>query len=139
MAKMMMMKSAMKAMKAMKMKKTMKKTMKKMAMKKAMKKSVIAKGYKTRAGAARAVFSGRKMKTVGGLTKDKLTKSKTGKIVSKKQQAQGKKVYSKYLAKWTKAVQAARKALGTKGFQAVGGKSTKGQALLKKARSIYKK
>ena len=50
---------------------------KSMAMrKKAMKKSVIAKGYKTRSGAARAVFSGRKMKTVGGLTKDKLTKNK---------------------------------------------------------------
>merc|ERR1719335_1842491 len=121
-----------------KMKKMAKKTMKMMA-KKAMKKSVVAKGYKTRAGAARAVFSGRKMKTVGGLTKDKLTKSKSGKIVSKKKQAQGKKVYSKYLAKWNKAVQAARKALGVKGFQAVGGKSTKGQALLKKARSIYKK
>ena len=77
-----------------------------------MKKSVVAKGYKTRAGAARAVFSGRKMKTVGGLTKDKLTKSKSGKIVSKKQQANGKKAYNKYLAKWNKAVQAARKALG---------------------------
>merc|ERR1719222_4093 len=116
-----------------------KKTMKKMAMKKAMKKSVVAKGYKTRAGAARAVFSGRKMKTVGGLTKDKLTKSKSGKIVSKKSQAHGKKVYNKYLAKWNKAVMAARKQLGTKGFVAVGGKTAKGQALLKKARSLYKK
>merc|ERR1719421_567838 len=105
--------------------------------KKAMKKSVIAKGYKTRAGAARAVFSGRKMKTVGGLTKDKLTKSKTGKIVSKKAQANGKKAY-KRISKWTAAVQKARKALNIKGFQAVGGKSAKGQALLKKARSLYK-
>ena len=50
----------------------------------AMKKSVVAKGYKTRAGANRAVFEGRKMKTVGGLKKDALTKSKSGKIVSKK-------------------------------------------------------
>ena len=80
-----------------------------------MKKSVIAKGYKTRAGAARAVFSGRKMKTVGGLTKDKLTKSKSGKIVSKKQQAQGKKAYGKYLAKWTKAVQAEIRSRGWPG------------------------
>ena len=65
--KMMMKKSAMKAKKASGMKKMMKSMAKKkstMMRRKAMKKSVIAKGYKTRAGANRAVFEGRKMKTV---------------------------------------------------------------------------
>ena len=37
------------------------------------------------------------------------------------------------------AVQKARKALGIKGFCAVGGKAGKGKALLAKARSFYKK
>ena len=55
--------------------------------KRAMKKS--AKSYKTVAGANRAVFSGKIMKSKGGLKKDALTKSKAGKIVSKKKQALG--------------------------------------------------
>ena len=48
--------------------------------KKAMKKS--AKSYKTVAGAARAVWTGKISKTKGGLTKSQLMKSKSGKIVS---------------------------------------------------------
>merc|ERR1719313_3275802 len=84
-------------------------------------------------------ISGKLMKSKGGLKKEAFTKSKTGKIVSKKASANGKKIYAKYLLKWNKAVAAARKAMGVKGFQAVGGKSAKGQALLKKARSLYKK
>merc|ERR1719281_1805015 len=116
---MMMMKSAMKA--SMKMKKSMKAMVMKKAMKKrAMKKT--AKSYKTTSGARAAVFSGKIMKSKGGL------------IVSKKASANGKKAY-KRIAKWNAAVQKARKALNIKGFQAVGGKSAKGQALLKKARS----
>merc|ERR1712224_857769 len=100
-----MMKTMKKMASAMKMKKSMKamKMKKSMAMRrKAMKKSVIAKGYKTRAGANRAVFEGRKMKTVGGLKKDALIKNKNGKIVSKKASAKGK------ANKWIKAVQGAR-------------------------------
>merc|ERR1712215_350894 len=116
------MKKAMKVMKGMK--------------RKAMKKSKIAKGKRAKA----SVFRGTKEKTSGGLKKSDLVKSKTGKVVSKKAQANGRKVYQKNgLAKFTKAVMAARKALGIKGFQAVGGKSAKGIALLKKARSLYKK
>ena len=132
-----MMKSMMKKMaSAMKMKKTMKamKMKKSMAMrKKAMKKSVIAKGYKTRAGANRAVFEGRKMKTVGGLKKDNLVKNKNGKIVSKKASAKGKQ------NKWIKAVAKARASLKIKGFSPVGGKTAAGQKLLKLAKSFYKK
>merc|ERR1719311_597268 len=120
----------MKAMKAMKAMKSMK-SMKKKAMKKT------AAKYKTASGARRAVFNGTIMKSKGGLKKEAFTKSKSGKIVSKKASANGKKAY-KRIAKWNAAVQKARKALNIKGFQAVGGKSAKGQALLKKARSLYK-
>merc|ERR1719390_326029 len=107
------------SMKAMKKAKSMRK-------RRAMKVSKIAKGR----GARARVFRGNKEKTVGGLKKGDLTKNKNGKVVSKKARAAGLKRY-KAIAKWTKAVQAARKALGIKGFQAVGGKSAKGQALLK--------
>merc|ERR1719482_1356040 len=110
---------AMKAMKSMK--------------KRAMKKSVVAKGYKTRAGANRAVFEGRKMRTVGGLKKDSLIKNKNGRIVSKKASAKGK------ANKWIKAVSKARASLKLKGFAPIGGKTAAGQKFLKLAKSFYKK
>merc|ERR1712063_111136 len=115
----------MKAMKAMK-------TMK--AMKKAMKKSMVAKGKRAKS----SVFRGTKSKTSGGLTKDKLTKNKAGKVVSKAASAAAKKKYAKGIGLWNKAVMTARKELGIKGFQAVGGKSAQGKALYAKAKSLYK-
>merc|ERR1719394_68447 len=119
---------------AMKSSKAMKKTSK--AVKKAKRVSNIAKGKRARY----VVFKGNKVKTATGLKKSDLIKSKSGKIVSKKQSARGKKIYhTNGIAKFTKAVQQARKALGIKGFVPVGGKTAKGQALLKKARSLYKK
>merc|ERR1719236_231575 len=110
--------------------KSMKKSMKAMKAKKSgMKKrkaakrvSKIAKGKRARA----AVFNGRKEKTYTGLKKSDLVKNKSGKIVTRKASARGKK------NKFINAVAAARRALGIKGFQAVGGKTAKGQALLKK-------
>ena len=55
------------------------KVMKAMAMKKkAMKKT--AKSYKTTKGARTAVFKGFISKSKGGLTKDKLVKTKSGKV-----------------------------------------------------------
>ena len=81
------------------------------------------------------VFKGTRVKTGGQLKKTDLIKNRYGKIVSKKVQAAAKKK----IGRWTAAVVTARKKLGIKGFQAVGGKSSKGQELLKKARSIYKK
>merc|ERR1719220_1525767 len=119
------MKKAMKTMKAMKAMK---------AMKKAMKKSQVAKGKRAKA----SVFRGTKAKTSGGLTKDKLTKNKAGRIVSKARSAVAKKAYAKGIGLWNKAVMIARKALGIKGFQAVGGKSAEGKALYAKAKSLYK-
>ena len=118
-----MMKKSMKAMKAMKAMKV----MKSMAMKKkAMKKT--AKSYKTSKGALRAVFTGRITKSKGGLVASALMKTKSGKIVSKKAHAAGKK------NKWILAVTKARKALGVKGFSPV----KKGTALYKKAKSFFK-
>merc|ERR1712115_335498 len=112
---------AMKAAKAMK-------AVKAMKAKKAMKVSTVAKGKLAKA----AVFGGRKVKTSGGLKAADLVKSKSGKIVSKKASAKAKKNFQgSKLQKWCKALQAARKALGVKGFVAC----KKGSALYNKAKS----
>merc|ERR1712151_904202 len=95
--------------------------------------SKIAKGKHARA----SVFSGRKEKTLSGMTKDKLTKNKSGRIVSKKASARAKRAYaSSGIKKWADAVKAARKALGVTGFVAIGGKSAAGKALYAKAKSL---
>merc|ERR1719281_1722131 len=101
MKKMSAMKMAMKAMK-----------MSAMKMKKAMK--VSKKGKKWQ------VFKGTKVATKGGLKKSDLKKNKYGKVVSAKASAASKKGKK---ALWTGAVSKARKALGVKGFCAVGGKT----------------
>merc|ERR1719462_887925 len=131
------MKKVMKSTMKKSMKKSGKKAMKKTGMKKKAKRvSVIAKGKRAKA----SVFRGTKEKTATGLKKSDLMVSKSGKVVTKKQNKRGKEVYVKNgLAKFTKAVMAARKPLGIKGFVPIGGKTAKGQALLKKARSLYKK
>merc|ERR1719433_2234686 len=123
----------MKAMKAMKMAKKMyAMKMKKMAMKK----SIVAKGKRGKS----SVFRGTKVKTSGGLKKSDLKKNKQGKVVSVQASNAAKKGkgYKKIMA-WSAATKAARKALGIKGFCAVGGSSAKGKALLAKVRSLYKK
>merc|ERR1712238_232726 len=94
--------------------------------KKAMKKSVIATGKRAKS----MVLRGSKEKTSGGLKKDNLRKNKGGKTVSKKASDRAKKAYAgSALQKWAKACQAARKELGLKGFQPVGGKTAQGRAL----------
>merc|ERR1712232_1111370 len=109
--------------------------MKKAGMK-AMKKkavSVIARGRAAKA----AVFNGRKQKTVGGLKKSDLTMSKRGKVVSARASARAKRAFaSSGLKKWADAVKQARKALGLKGFVAIGGKSSAGKALYAKTKSL---
>ena len=121
------MKAAMKAMKSMKKGKAMK------SMRRAMRKKRV-----SIFGKKASVFNGKKTKTRGGLKKSDLMKNKQGKIVSKKSSQNGKKAF-KRVAKWAAAFKAARKALGVKGFCPCGGKTSKGQALLKKTRSFYKK
>merc|ERR1712149_37820 len=120
---------AMKAMAAMKAMKAMK-AMAAMKAMKAMKKSKIAKGKLAKA----VVFRGNKEKTIGGLQKKDLVKNKRGSIVSKKQQAKGNALYSKYAKKWITAVMAARKSLGVKGFVAV----KKGTPLYAAAKKNYR-
>merc|ERR1719288_718258 len=106
------------------------------SMKKAMKvkrTSTIARGKLAKV----LVFRGSKQKTGGGLTKDTLTKSKTGKIVSKSRSARGKKNWaSSALKRWIDAVKQARKALGITGFCAVNGKTAQGKAVYAKAKAI---
>merc|ERR550519_135071 len=126
------------AMKAASVKTAMKKVpaMKAAAMKKTMKKksvSIVATGSR----AKYSVFTGRKEKTSGGLTKAALSKNKSGKVVSKKLSARAKKSYaSGPLKAWADACKAARKALGLTGFVPIGGKSVAGKALLAKVRSM---
>eukprot|EP00444_Apocalathium_aciculiferum_P025556 CAMPEP_0183441692 /NCGR_PEP_ID=MMETSP0370-20130417/85638_1 /TAXON_ID=268820 /ORGANISM="Peridinium aciculiferum, Strain PAER-2" /LENGTH=118 /DNA_ID=CAMNT_0025630981 /DNA_START=91 /DNA_END=447 /DNA_ORIENTATION=+ len=108
----------------------------KAAMKKGMKKKTVGKiatGPRMRA----AVFRGGKAKTVGGLTKELLTKTTRGRLVSRKASAASKKKYVNSAAKkWCDACSAARKALGITGFVAIGGQTAAGKALYAKAKSL---
>jgi aspartyl-tRNA synthetase len=104
------------------------KSMKAMKAKAMKAKSKIAKGKRAKA----SVWLGRKEKTSSGLKKSDLMKSKTGKIVSKKQHAAGKKAYM-FIAGWTTAVRTARHQLGIQGFEAI----KKGSALYELAMHIY--
>merc|ERR550525_675979 len=85
--------------------------MKGVAMKRAMKKakrvSIVAKGKRAKS----SVFSGKKQRTTGGVTKEGLVKNKNGRVVSKKSSARAKRVYGKTIKAWVDAVKAARKAL----------------------------
>ena len=92
------------------------------------KKSVVAKGK----SAKLIVFRGTKTKTLSGLKKTDLVKSKTGKIVSRKKSALGKKAYQR-IRGWTAAVVKARKVLNIKGFVAV----KRGTPLYNKAKDFY--
>merc|ERR1719254_470914 len=106
------------------------------AMKKVKKVSIIARGKYAKA----AVFKGKKMKTVGGLTKETLIKSKTGKIVSKAASARAKRNWAtSALKKWIDALKQARKELKIQGFCAVNGKTAPGKALYAKTRAILGK
>merc|ERR1740138_1247133 len=95
---------------------------------KAMKVSKIARGKRSKV----SVFKGFKEKNASGLKKSDLVKSKSGKIVSRKQSANGKKAYA-HIKGWTVAVQKARKALGVKGFVAI----KKGTPLYNKAKELF--
>merc|ERR1711971_21982 len=89
---------------AMKAKKTTSmKAMKGMKVMKAKRVSIIAKGKRAKS----AVFRGSKVKTSGGMTKDKLMKNKFGKVVSKAKSAASKKRFAAGgLKAWCDAVKA---------------------------------
>jgi hypothetical protein len=82
------------------------------------------------------VWKGTRAKTAGGLTKKDLRKSKSGKIVSKKQSALARKrMANGGISKWLKAVMKARKVLKLTGFVAC----KKGTKYYKTAKKFYKK
>ena len=102
---------------------------------KAMKKKAVSKIAKGKLAKA-VVFKGNKEKTASGHKKSDLMMNKRNRIVTKKQNAAGKKAY-KNISAWTTATLKARKELGIKGFCAVGGKTAQGKALYAKAKAIY--
>jgi len=74
------------------------------------------------------VWKGEKLKTKGGLKKDNLVKSKTGKIVSKKMSELNKN------SKWSKATKQAYQAKGYSGFKAI----KKGTSFYEKAQEVMR-
>merc|ERR1719265_1173365 len=100
--------------------------MKAMKAMKAMKKKTVSKIAKGKFSKV-LVLRGSKAKTSGGLTAKDLIKNKHGRVVSKKQSAQGKK------SPWIQAVQKARKALKITGFTAI----KKGTPLYAKAKEFF--
>merc|ERR1711964_507844 len=121
-------------------KKATKKAVKKVTKKKGKKKKKAAKkpkkkkAKKIKRGSFRRVWSGTVATSKGGLTKDKLTRNKAGKVVSKKGHAQGLKAY-KRISGWVNACSKARKQLKLKGFHPI----KKGTAYYKLARQLYGK
>jgi len=73
------------------------------------------------------------MYTKSGLTKKDLCLNKSGRLMTKKQLAHGKKAFKGGLRKWCNAVEEARKELGIEGFCAI----KKGSKFYKRAREIY--
>merc|ERR550539_563813 len=105
----------------------------KRVMKSKSRKSKIARGVMAKS----LVFSGRREKTSGGITKDGLIKNKRGKVVSRKRSALAKRLWAaSALKKWSDALRSARKALNIIGFVSVNGKSAQGKALYAKAKVI---
>merc|ERR1719213_1558459 len=106
----------------------------KVAMKKAMKKKKVSKVARGRHAKA-LVLRGSKEKTVGGLTRDTLMRNKRGKIVSKRQNASGKRAF-KNVETWHEAFMQAREMLRVEGFHAVNGKTLQGKALYYKTKAL---
>jgi len=98
--------------------------------------STVATGKKAKA----AVWKGHKLRTKKGMRKDNLRKStSSGKIVSKRVSENSKQQYlANGLDKFNRATMAARTLMNIQGFCPVGGKTERGQALLKKAREIFR-
>lgn len=113
--------------------KTMKKDSKKGRAMKAKRVTQVARGRLAKS----MVFSGKKAKTSGGLTKDLLMSNAKGKIVSKRQSAHGKKSF-KNIEGWVEAVMEARAAFNAKGFVAINGKTLQGKALYAKAKTLLR-
>merc|ERR1719158_32532 len=110
------------------------KVMKAQKIRKVMKKKKVSKVAKGRMAKA-LVFRGSKDKTVGGLTRDSLMKNKRGKVVSKRNNAKGKRAF-KNIETWTEAFMQAREMLRVEGFHAINGKTLQGKALYYKTKAL---
>merc|ERR1719449_360697 len=104
------------------------------AMRKVMKKKKVSKIGRGRMAKA-LVFRGSKEKTASGLTRDSLMKNKRGKVVSKRNNAKGKRVF-KNIETWVEAFKQAREMLRVEGFHAINGKSLQGKALYYKTKAL---
>jgi len=113
-------------------------TTKKKTTKKAAKKTTRKRKAKkvSKVGKKWQVWKGTRERTAGGLRKKDLRKSKSGKIVSKKQSDLARRRMRKGgISKWLAAVMKARKALKLKGFVAC----KKGTKYYRTAKKFYKK
>merc|ERR1711881_556916 len=80
-------------------------------------------------------FRGSREKTTGGLTRDSLMRNKRGKIVSKRNNAKGKRAF-KNVETWVEAFMEARDMLRVEGFHAINGKTLQGKALYYKTKAL---
>merc|ERR1719321_2094409 len=103
-------------------------------MRKVMKKKKVSKIAKGKFAKVQ-VLKGTKEKTSGGLTQDALMKNKRGKVVSKRQNAKGKRAF-KNVETWVEALMEAREMLRLEGFYAVNGKTLQGKALYYKTKAL---
>merc|ERR1712173_354361 len=87
---------------------------------------------KSQTGSLRRVWNGTKVYTKSGLTKKDLIKTKSGRIMSKKQFKNGQRCKK---TGWMKAVAKARKELGITGFVLMN-RGAEGKALYKAAKSF---
>merc|ERR1719182_1018710 len=101
--------------------------------KKAKRVSKIARGRFAKA----LVLRGSKLKTSGGLKQEALMRNKRGKVVSKRQSAQGKRAYTR-IEDWTESFMAARRALDVSGFVAINGRTLQGKALYIKTKALQR-
>merc|ERR1719155_108183 len=101
---------------------------------KVMKKKKVSKVARGRMAKA-LVFRGSREKTTGGLTRDSLMKNKRGKVVSKRQNAKGKRAF-KNVETWVEAFVQAREMLRVEGFHAINGKALQGKALYYKTKAL---
>ena len=109
---------------------------KKAAKKAAPKKRKARKKKPSKVGKKWQVWKGTRERTAGGLTKKDLRKSKSGKIVSRKQSLAARRRFRKGgISGWLRAVTAARKSLKLKGFVAC----KKGTKFYRTARRNYKR
>merc|ERR1719386_417169 len=99
-----------------------------------MKKKKVSKVARGRMAKA-LVFRGSREKTSGGLTRDSLMRNKRGKVVSKRQNAKGKRAF-RNVESWTEAFMQAREMLRVEGFHAINGKTLQGKALYYKTKAL---